>query len=407
MNIKFPKNLIERNHYIKRIEPYMRHNVVKVLTGQRRVGKSYILYQLIHLVMEQNPEANIIYLNMEDFENISLKNAGSLYARIKSLLHDNEMNYIFLDEIQDVDHWEDVVRSLSTDDDNDIYITGSNSKMLSSELSTYLSGRYVEFPIYSLSYTEFLQFHHRKDSDESLRLYERYGGLPYLMNLQLDDDTVNEYLSSIYSTIVFRDIVERYKLRNVDFLERLIEYLAENIGNLFSAKKVSDFLKSQQVKISVSQIQNYLQYLANAFLIHRVERYDLVGKRMFEIGEKDYFENLGLRNNIIGYRINDEGKLLENLVYNHLLFLGYQAKVGFLQQKEIDFVAERNHERLYVQVSLRLDNEATIEREFGNLLSIQDNYPKIVVTRDAFQGNTYQGIRQMSIRELLMKEFFS
>ncbi len=407
MNIKFPKNLIERNHYIKRIEPYMRHNVVKVLTGQRRVGKSYILYQLIHLVMEQNPEANIIYLNMEDFENISLKNAGSLYARIKSLLHDNEMNYIFLDEIQDVDHWEDVVRSLSTDDDNDIYITGSNSKMLSSELSTYLSGRYVEFPIYSLSYTEFLQFHHRKDSDESLRLYERYGGLPYLMNLQLDDDTVNEYLSSIYSTIVFRDIVERYKLRNVDFLERLIEYLAENIGNLFSAKKVSDFLKSQQVKISVSQIQNYLQYLANAFLIHRVERYDLVGKRMFEIGEKDYFENLGLRNNIIGYRINDEGKLLENLVYNHLLFLGYQAKVGFLQQKEIDFVAERNHERLYVQVSLRLDNEATIEREFGNLLSIQDNYPKIVVTRDAFQGNTYQGIRQMSIRELLMKEYFS
>lgn len=407
MNIKFPKNLIERNHYIKRIEPYMRHNVVKVLMGQRRVGKSYILYQLIHLVMEQNPEANIIYLNMEDFENISLKNAGSLYARIKSLLHDNEMNYIFLDEIQDVDHWEDVVRSLSTDDDNDIYITGSNSKMLSSELSTYLSGRYVEFPIYSLSYTEFLQFHHRKDSDESLRLYERYGGLPYLMNLQLDDDTVNEYLSSIYSTIVFRDIVERYKLRNVDFLERLIEYLAENIGNLFSAKKVSDFLKSQQVKISVSQIQNYLQYLANAFLIHRVERYDLVGKRMFEIGEKDYFENLGLRNNIIGYRINDEGKLLENLVYNHLLFLGYQAKVGFLQQKEIDFVAERNHERLYVQVSLRLDNEATIEREFGNLLSIQDNYPKIVVTRDAFQGNTYQGIRQMSIRELLMKEYFS
>ena len=407
MNIKFPKNLIERNHYIKRIEPYMRHNVVKVLTGQRRVGKSYILYQLIHLVMEQNPEANIIYLNMEDFENISLKNAGSLYARIKSLLHDNEMNYIFLDEIQDVDHWEDVVRSLSTDDDNDIYITGSNSKMLSSELSTYLSGRYVEFPIYSLSYTEFLQFHHRKDSDETLRLYERYGCLPYLMNLQLDDDTVNEYLSSIYSTIVFRDIVERYKLRNVDFLERLIEYLAENIGNLFSAKKVSDFLKSQQVKISVSQIQNYLQYLANAFLIHRVERYDLVGKRMFEIGEKDYFENLGLRNNIIGYRINDEGKLLENLVYNHLLFLGYQAKVGFLQQKEIDFVAERNHERLYVQVSLRLDNEATIEREFGNLLSIQDNYPKIVVTRDAFQGNTYQGIRQMSIRELLMKEYFS
>lgn len=403
MNIKFPKNLIERNHYIDRIKPYMKQNVVKVLTGQRRVGKSYILYQLIRLVLKENSQANIIYLNMEDFENIRLKNAENLYTRIKDLLHEGEMNYIFLDEIQDVDHWEDVIRSLATDDDNDIYITGSNSKMLSSELSTYLSGRYVEFPIYSLSYVEFLQFHHREDSDESLRLYERYGGLPYLINLRLDDDTVNEYLNSIYSTIVFRDIVERYKLRNIDFLERLIEYLAENIGNLFSAKKVSDFLKSQQVKISVTQIQNYLQYLANAFLIQRVERYDLVGKRMFEIGEKDYFENLGLRNNIIGYRFTDEGKLLENMVFNQLLYLGYQVKIGYMQQKEIDFVAEKNHERIYIQVSLRLDNEETIEREFGNLLSLNDNYPKIVVTRDAFQGNTYQGIHQMSIRELLMK----
>lgn len=403
MNIKFPKNLIERNHYIDRIKPYMKHNVVKVLTGQRRVGKSYILYQLIRLVLKENSQANIIYLNMEDFENIRLKNAENLYTRIKDLLHEGEMNYIFLDEIQDVDHWEDVIRSLATDDDNDIYVTGSNSKMLSSELSTYLSGRYVEFPIYSLSYVEFLQFHHREDSDESLRLYERYGGLPYLINLRLDDDTVNEYLNSIYSTIVFRDIVERYKLRNIDFLERLIEYLAENIGNLFSAKKVSDFLKSQQVKISVTQIQNYLQYLANAFLIQRVERYDLVGKRMFEIGEKDYFENLGLRNNIIGYRFTDEGKLLENMVFNQLLYLGYQVKIGYMQQKEIDFVAEKNHERIYIQVSLRLDNEETIEREFDNLLSINDNYPKIVVTRDAFQGNTYQGIHQMSIRELLMK----
>ena len=273
--------------------------------------------------------------------------------------------------------------------------------MLSGELATHLSGRYVEFHIYSLSYLEFLQFHRLENTAHSLELYTRYGGLPYLANLPLNDETVNEYLKSAYSTIVFRDVVNRYNLRNASFLEKLIQFFAENIGNLYSAKNISDYLKSQRTNISVIQIQNYTRYLAEAFLIQRVERYDLVGKRFFEIGEKIYFENLGLRNITIGYRITDRGKILENLVYNHLATCHYHIYVGYHGNKEIDFVAEKDHEKVYIQVATRIDNATTADREFGNLLKIQDNYPKFVVTEDGFQGNSYEGIKVCSILDFL------
>ena len=273
--------------------------------------------------------------------------------------------------------------------------------MLSGELATYLSGRYIEFHIYSLSYLEFLQFHKLDNNSRSLDLYARYGGLPYLVNLSLNDETVNEYMKSVYSTIVFRDVVNRYNLRNIPFLERLIQFFAENIGNLFSAKNISDYLKSQRVNISVTQIQNYTRYLAEAFLIHRIERYDLVGKRIFEIGEKIYFENLGLRNIIAGYRITDKGKILENLVYNHLTVCGYHIYIGQYSDKKIDFVAQKAHEKVYIQVATRIDEAATAEREFGNLLKIQDNYPKIVVIEGSFHGNSYEGIKVCSILDFL------
>ena len=223
----------------------------------------------------------------------------------------------------------------------DIYITGSIAKMLSGELATYPSGRYIEFSVYSLSYLEFLAIHKLENNNESLYLYSRYGGLPYLINLPLKDETVNEYLKSVYSTIVFRDVVSRYNLRNSSFLEKLVQFLSENIGNLFSAKNISDYLKSQHSTISVNQIQNYTEYLNNAFLIHRVGRYDLIGKRLFEIGEKYYFENMGLRNIVIGYRITDRAKILENLVYSHLLYRGYVNKKGYYGDKEIDFIGEK------------------------------------------------------------------
>lgn len=401
--MNFPRILKKRKGYIDRIKPFMQKSVVKVLTGQRRVGKSFLLYQLIEEILAEEPDANIIYVNLEDFTFSSLQTAEDLHSYIISHSKEKAKNYIFIDEIQDIPGFEKVIRSLLLNEDNDIYITGSNAKMLSGELATYLSGRYIEFKIYSLSYSEFLEFHGLTESETSYELYSRYGGLPYLLNLPLEDETVNEYLKSVYSTIVFRDVVSRYKLRNTLFLEKLIQFLSENIGNLFSAKNISDYLKSQHTAISVNQIQSYTEYLNNAFLIHRVERYDLIGKRVFEIGEKYYFENMGIRNIVIGYRITDKAKILENLVYNHLLYKGYDIKVGYYGDKEIDFVGEKNGEKLYIQVALKIDSDKTAEREFGNLLKIQDNYPKIVVTEDTFSGNSYEGIRHCSIRQFLME----
>ena len=401
--MNFPRILKKRKGYIDRIKPFMQKSVAKVLTGQRRVGKSFLLYQLIEEILAEEPDANIIYVNLEDFTFSSLQTAEDLHSYIISHSKEKVKNYIFIDEIQDIPGFEKVIRSLLLNEDNDIYITGSNAKMLSGELATYLSGRYIEFKIYSLSYSEFLEFHGLTESETSYELYSRYGGLPYLLNLPLEDETVNEYLKSVYSTIVFRDVVSRYKLRNTLFLEKLIQFLSENIGNLFSAKNISDYLKSQHTAISVNQIQSYTKYLNNAFLIHRVERYDLIGKRVFEIGEKYYFENMGIRNIVIGYRITDKAKILENLVYNHLLYKGYDIKVGYYGDKEIDFVGEKNGEKLYIQVALKIDSDKTAEREFGNLLKIQDNYPKIVVTEDTFSGNSYEGIRHCSIRQFLME----
>ena len=401
--MNFPRILKKRKGYIDRIKPFMQKSVAKVLTGQRRVGKSFLLYQLIEEILAEEPDANIIYINLEDFAFSSLQTAEDLHSYIISHSKEKVKNYIFIDEIQDIPGFEKVIRSLLLNEDNDIYITGSNAKMLSGELATYLSGRYIEFKIYSLSYSEFLEFHGLTESETSYELYSRYGGLPYLLNLPLEDETVNEYLKSVYSTIVFRDVVSRYKLRNTLFLEKLIQFLSENIGNLFSAKNISDYLKSQHTAISVNQIQSYTEYLNNAFLIHRVERYDLIGKRVFEIGEKYYFENMGIRNIVIGYRITDKAKILENLVYNHLLYKSYDIKVGYYGDKEIDFVGEKNGEKLYIQVALKIDSDKTAEREFGNLLKIQDNYPKIVVTEDTFSGNSYEGIRHCSIRQFLME----
>ena len=401
--MNFPRILKKRKGYIDRIKPFMQKSVAKVLTGQRRVGKSFLLYQLIEEILAEEPDANIIYINLEDFAFSFLQTAEDLHSYIISHSKEKAKNYIFIDEIQDIPGFEKVIRSLLLNEDNDIYITGSNAKMLSGELATYLSGRYIEFKIYSLSYSEFLGFHGLTESETSYELYSRYGGLPYLLNLPLEDETVNEYLKSVYSTIVFRDVVSRYKLRNTLFLEKLIQFLSENIGNLFSAKNISDYLKSQHTTISVNQIQSYTEYLNNAFLIHRVERYDLIGKRVFEIGEKYYSENMGIRNIVIGYRITDKARILENLVYNHLLYKGYDIKVGYYGDKEIDFIGEKNGEKLYIQVALKIDSDKTAEREFGKLLKIQDNYPKIVITEDTFNGNSYEGIRHCPIRRFLME----
>lgn len=400
-NINIPKELKKRDTYIASIKPFINKGLIKVLTGQRRVGKSYLLFQLMQEIEQFDASANLIYINKEDLRFDFIRNALDLNNYVLSRSVETKKNYIFIDEIQDIAEFEKALRSLILKENNDVYITGSNANMLSGELATYLSGRYIEFNIMSLSYPEFLVFHQIENSDENLKNYFLYGGLPYLINLPLNNQ-VFEYLKSIYSTIVYRDVVSRYNIRNTVLLEKLIMFLADNIGNIFSAKRISDFLKSQHTNTSPNQIQQYTEQLANSFLLHKVSRYDIKGRRIFEVGEKYYFENLGIRNILIGFRPDDLGKILENAVFNHLIYKGWEVKVGVFDSNEIDFVCHKNGETMYVQVALRLDEQKTIEREFGNLLKIKDNYPKFVITNDQFYGNTYQGIQHIYIRDFLM-----
>ena len=393
-----PKHLIKRDRYISHIEPFIHKPLVKVITGQRRVGKSYLLFQIMQSILNNDPDTNIIYINKEDLAFDSVKTAADLNRYINDHSDREKMNYIFIDEIQEIKEFERAIRSLLLSDRNDVFITGSNANLLSGELATLLGGRTIEFNVHSLSYPEFLIFHHLKDTEQTLTKYIKYGGLPYLRNLKLTDEIVFEYLKNIYNTIVYRDVVSRYHIRSTHFLESLIQFIADNVGSLFSAKRISDFLKSQKMNMAPNQVQTFIEYLSNAFLIHRVKRCDLTGKRIFEVGEKYYFENTGIRNAIIGFRPGDKAKLLENSVYKHLLVNGYDVKTGWQDTREIDFIAEKSGEKLYVQVTLRLDREKTIEREFGNLLKIKDNYPKMVISMDEQFPNTYKGITHTPIR---------
>ena len=401
---KIPGKIYQRDSYIGRIKPFMRTNTVKVMIGHRRVGKSYILYQLINLIRDEERDANIIYINKEDLEFEFITNYRDLYDYVKERISDEHRNYIFVDEIQEIADFRLAIRSLALDENNDIYITGSNSEMFSSDLANELGGRYVEFKIFSLSYLEFLQFHQLPNDDNSLEKYIHFGGLPYLINLPLEEYVAMEYINSIYSTIVLRDVVQRKNIRNTAFLEQLIRFLANNVGSLFSSKSISDFLKSQNVKIAPGQVSEYADALAEAFIVHRLGRYDIAGKKFFERGEKYFFENMGIRNAISGYKPQDKAKRLENVVCNHLMTCGYDVKVGALATEEIDFVCTRNGETLYVQVAIELSRPETIEREFGNLLKIKDNYPKIVVSGERSFENSYDGVEHAYIRDFLSSE---
>lgn len=393
-----PRDIILRKHYIDKIKPFIGQSIIKVLTGQRRVGKSYLLFQLMEHIKTINERATIVYINKEDLHFSFIKTAKDLSDYVQSKKAISGTTYLFIDEIQDIEDFSLALRSLLLDEKLDIYCTGSNANMLSSDIAGHLSGRYIELSVYSLSYGEFLNFHTQTDSPVAMEQYLKYGGLPYLKNLTLQDEVVFEYLKSIYSTIVYRDIINRFAIRNVPFLEKLVHFICSNTGSIFSSKKISDFLKSQRINIPPNQVQLYTGYLVNAFLIHKVARYDLIGKRIFEIGEKYYFENLGIRHAIWGYRLEDRGKILENIVYNHLVFMGYTVHVGVLASNEIDFVAQKNSEIWYLQVALTLKEDQTIEREFGNLLKINDNYQKTVVTLDPYQGASFKGIEIVDLR---------
>ena len=402
MNIPdFPSDLRMRESYTKRVEPFIRKQIVKLFTGQRRVGKSFILYQIMQMIANKDPQASIIYINKEDHRFDSILAYDDLIRFVESARDNNKVNYIFIDEIQEISEFEKAIRSLLLDRKNDLYITGSNAQIFSGEIATLLGGRLVEFNIHSLSYSEFLFFHGMEDTRESLGKYFFLGGMPFLVNLGLDDKVATEYLKNLYTTIVYRDIVARNRVRSTWFLEQLIRYLADTTGSLFSAKSISDYLKSQKIKISHNQVQSFIGYMSDAYLVHRVPRYDIAGKRLFETGEKYYFEDLGLRNSLTGYRPGDLGKILENAVHNELLFRGYMVKTGWKGNHETDFIATKDNETAYIQVAWTLDSESTIDREFGNLLEIDDNYPKMVVTADEQFINTIKGVRHVNIRQFL------
>lgn len=396
-----PKS-IPRPQYLNRISPFIDKQLIKVLSGQRRVGKSYLLYQIMELVRAKQKKAPIIYINKEDLSYSSIKNFEDLNSYVHNLIQKGKKNYLFIDEIQDIENFDKALRSLVLNADLDIYCTGSNADLLSADIAGNLSGRAIEIEVYSLNYPEFLTFHNFKNDDSSLEKYLQFGGLPYLKHLPLEQEIVFEYLKNIYSTVVFRDVINRFGVRNTVFLEQLILFLASNIGSMFSSKKISDFLKSQKINIPPNQVQTYIGHLKSAFLIHQVQRYDIEGKRIFEIGEKYYFENLGIRNAIWGYRLQDAAKIMENVVYNHLISRGYKVKVGVIGvDQEIDFIAEKSGEKKYLQVALSLTEQKTIDREFGNLMKINDNYPKYIISKQNFYTNSNEGISVVDLRNFL------
>ena len=399
-----PNDIQKRPDYLARVKPFIDKRIIKVFTGQRRVGKSYLLYQIIQHIQNSDPEASIIYINKEDLSFSAIQHAEQLNEYVLEKADHQKTNYVFIDEIQEVDQFQDALRSLLLKDNLDIYCTGSNANLLSSDIAGVLSGRFIEIKIYSLSYLEFLQFHQLDDDQNSLERYMKFGGLPYLKHLPLKDEVVFEYLKNIYTTILYRDIINRFNVRKTTILEQLATFLADNTGSLFSAKKISDFLKSQQIKIAPNQVQQYISYLVNSFIIHEVKRFDIKGKKIFEINEKYYFENLGIRNVIWGFRIQDRAKIMENVVYNHLIFRNYKVQVGKLEDKEIDFIAEKEGDILYFQVSLSINNEQTLKREFENLIAIDDNFPKYLITMDKFNGSGYKGIKCIDLRTFLKQD---
>jgi uncharacterized protein len=398
---------IRRPIYSDRVRPFIAKEIIKVITGQRRVGKSFILFQYMHDILELYPNANIIYLNKELKQFDFINNDDVLYRFVKDNLKADKANFLFVDEIQDIDGWEKALRSLLAENCCDIYCSGSNANMLSGELATFLAGRYIEIKVHSLGYDEFLNFFDLENSVENLISYLSLGGMPYLKIIGLNEYAVYEYLRNVYSTILLKDVIAREGIRNVRFLENLTEFLADNVGSLFSAGNIAGYLKSQRSTVTTQSVLNYLKPLTAAYFIHKVPRYDIAGLRIFEVGEKYYFEDLGLRNAIRGYeKRKDISKVMENAVYLHLIRLGFNVCTGQLGNSEIDFVASKDGKTIYIQVCYILADEKTIAREFGNLLKIDDNYRKYVVTMDTTDSKSnYLGIDQLHLKDFLMCTF--
>lgn len=396
---------IIRQSYINKIEKSLGKEQVIVLVGQRRVGKSYMLKQIRQLKAE-DPSNNVIFIDKERREFDAIRNYQDLNAYLGEKLETNKHNYILIDEVQDIAEFERSLRSFRTEPNTDVIVTGSNAHILSSDLSTLLAGRHKEIYIQSLSYLEFLQFHSMNDGEEALKQYIQYGGMPGLRRIGLEEEEASEYLKDIYHTVLLKDVIMRNEIRNVPFLENLVFFLADNTGKPIAANNISKYMRGQGQTISSQAIINYISYLCDAFVMQKVSRYDIHGKRLFESQEKYYFEDHGLRNAIVGgTREGDIEKVIESIIYQHLVRLGYEVRVGQLQVGEIDFVCNKpNGERAYVQASYVIADEATREREFGNLRAIRDDYPKYVISLTPFLTRAdADGITHLHLLEFLRK----
>ncbi len=394
---------IVRQSYLDKIEKYLGKDTIIILTGQRRVGKSYLL-RLFHEKVREDAQSNVIFIDKEKHEFDAIRTYQDLNAYIDERRDKSQKNYILIDEIQEIEAFEKSVRSYYEEPDVEIIITGSNSSMLSSDLSNRIGGRYKEIYVQALSYEEFMEFHQLQDHDDTLAKYIQFGGLPGLIKTGLDEQDVREYQMDVYHTVLLKDVIMRNKIRNVPFLENLVRFLADNAGKLISANSVAKYMKSQGESITSNIIINYIKFLCDAYMIHKVNRYDIHGKRLFESNDKFYFEDNGIRNALVGgSREGDMEKVIENIVYHHLIHLGYDVKVGQLQAGEIDFVCTKPEgQRVYVQASYIIADESTRKREFGNLNAIKDNYPKYVISMTPLVTQTDEhGITHLHLRKFL------
>lgn len=399
--------MIDRPLYMDKIMAYTDTPFVKILTGVRRCGKSTILKMIMERLKTERhiPDERIISCRYDSMEYVDLT-AKDMYDQLKSRLSTEGKTYLFLDEVQEIEGWERVVNSLASDFDVDLYVTGSNSRMMSSEIATYLTGRYISFRIFTLSFGEYLMFKRQyapvSDAKTELANYVRLGGFPATHLQAYSQEEVYTIVRDIYNSTIFSDIVRHSQIRKIDQLERIVKYTFNNVGNTFSAKSIADYLKSEHRSLDNETVYNYLEKLEKAYLLHRCIRYDLQGRELLKTQEKFYLADVALRYSVLGYDADSVAASLENIVYLELCRRGYTVNVGKTDGGEIDFVAERQNERLYVQVTQEIRSEKTAKREYERLLEIRDNYPKYVLTTDAFAGGNYQGIRTMHIADFLL-----
>ena len=403
--------MISRPLYTEKIMAYTDTPFVKVLTGVRRCGKSTILKMIMEKLQNEMGISvdQIVSMRFDSMEYEDMT-AKQMFADVKAKLSENKKTYLFLDEVQEIEGWEKVVNSLASDYDVDLYVTGSNSRMMSSEISTYLTGRYVSFRIFPLSFEEYLTFRREytevKDVHAELADYIRLGGFPATHLRDYSQDEVYTIVRDIYNSTIFSDIVRRNQIRKVDQLERVVKYTFSNVGNTFSAKSISDYLKSEHRKIDNETVYSYLEKLEKAYLLHRCSRYNLQGKEILKTQEKFYLADTALRYSVLGYNPDSVASSLENVVYLELCRRGYEVNIGKTADGEVDFVAQRQGEKLYVQVTQEIRSEKTERREYDRLLEIKDNYPKYVLRTDEFAGGNYEGIKSMHVADfLLSKEY--